>query len=452
MELTPNKIYDEYVKNNIDKFSAADLLFSLIDNSDKENIRVESIKELEHIGLNDVKTYKHLEYLLISDSSEKVRNTAALMLRNLFLDKVLEPMKWALKHEDSPLCLKTIYLTLLKIIENVVSQDDDISKLVLLTEVEKIENKEFKIGFETLRELNGIESFTVAELADILINYLTFLFLKKTYWRLKFKIESCKIVELDFIFKGLTHLPEAIKNLSSLKTLIFRYNQIFELPEWIGSLTLLEYLNFNVNNIKKLPYTIGSLTSLKSLSLWKNEINFIPNTIGLLKSLEVLNLRINDLKELPKNIGDLTLLKELNLHDNKLEVIPHSIGSLSLLKNLNLSWNNLLVIPETIGSLHSLEILDLERNELRSIPESIGSLKSLQILNLSDNKLLELPESLGCLSSLQNLNISRNFLKTLPKSLIKLSNLKEIYLADNKLNDISNIVEELEDKGVQIYY
>ena len=190
MELTPGKIYEEYEKNNIDKLSAAELLLSLIDNSDKEKIRVESINELERIGVNDSKTFKHLEHLLISDSSEKVRNTAALLLRNLFLDKALEPMKWALKHEDSPLCLKTIYLTLMKIIENTIERKDGISKLVLLTEVEKIENKEFKIGFETLRDLNGVESFTIMELADILINYLTFLFLKRTYWRLKFKIES----------------------------------------------------------------------------------------------------------------------------------------------------------------------------------------------------------------------------------------------------------------------
>jgi len=94
MELTPGKIYEEYEKNNIDKLSAVDLLFSLIDNSDKEKIRVESINELEHIGVRDAKTFKHLEHLLLSDSSEKVRNTAALMLRNIYLDKALEPMKW----------------------------------------------------------------------------------------------------------------------------------------------------------------------------------------------------------------------------------------------------------------------------------------------------------------------------------------------------------------------
>jgi len=452
MELTPDKIYEEYKKNNLDKLSATELLFSLIENSDNDKIRVESIKELANIDVRDVKTFKHLEHLLISDLSERVRSTAAIMLKNLFLDKSLEPMKWALKHEESPSCLKIIYETLCQIIENIVKKENSLSKLILVSEVKKIENKEFKIGFEIISEEMGLENITIKELAEILTNYFTLLFLEKTYWRIKVKIEKCKIIELDFIFKGLTHLPDAIENLKYLKKLIFRYNQLFSLPDWIGSLIFLEELNFNINNLKKIPSTIGSLRSLKNLSLWKNEINSLPDTIGSLTSLEFLNLRINDLKELPETIGNLNQLKELNLHDNKLGQLPNSIGYLSSLEKLNLSWNSIESIPESIGSLLSLQILDLERNDLKIIPESIGSLHSLEYLNLSDNKLETLPETLGSLSSLQILNISRNNLKNLPKSLVNLSNLKELYIGDNKLNGASNLSVKLEQKGIHIYY
>ncbi len=69
MELTPEKIYEEYKKNNLDKLSATELLFSLIDNSDKDKIRVESIRELANIDARDGKTFKHLENLVISDFS-----------------------------------------------------------------------------------------------------------------------------------------------------------------------------------------------------------------------------------------------------------------------------------------------------------------------------------------------------------------------------------------------
>ena len=53
---------------------------------------------IDKIPLDDKKTFKFLENLLISDSSEKVRISAALILQNLYLDKALEPMKWALIH------------------------------------------------------------------------------------------------------------------------------------------------------------------------------------------------------------------------------------------------------------------------------------------------------------------------------------------------------------------
>ena len=38
MELTPDKIYKDYLKNNLDKPSATKLLFSLIENSEKEKV------------------------------------------------------------------------------------------------------------------------------------------------------------------------------------------------------------------------------------------------------------------------------------------------------------------------------------------------------------------------------------------------------------------------------
>jgi len=102
MELTPSKIHEEYLKNNLDKHSAAKLLISLIDNSESDKLRVESIQGLEKIKIDDNKSFRFLENLLISDSSEKVRNSAALILKNLYIDRALEPMKWALIHEESP--------------------------------------------------------------------------------------------------------------------------------------------------------------------------------------------------------------------------------------------------------------------------------------------------------------------------------------------------------------
>ncbi len=448
MVLTPSKIHEEYFKNNLDKQSATKLLVSLIDNSDSDKVRVESIQALEKIKIDDNKSFRFLENLLISDSSERVRNSAALILKNLYINRALEPMKWALIHEESPSCLNTIHTTLIKIIKNMVENNQQI----LYSEVKKIREREFRISLEQLSKVKSIEKLTNKELAEILINYFTFLLLKKIYWRIKFKIENCKFIELDFIFKGLTEIPEPIKYLSSLKTLIFRYNQLTTLPEWIGSLTSLKSLNLNVNNIKMLPEAIGSLALLKELLLWKNELRRLPKRIGCLSKLERINLRLNQIETLPDTIGNLSSLRELNLHDNKLHYLPETLGCLKSLEDLNLSWNEIRDLPSSIGKLTALKVLDLERNELTAIPEEIASLKSLKVLNLSDNKLNSIPDKIGNLTSLQCLYLSRNRLNNLPESLKYLTKLKELYLSENNLTKSLKLLNKLEEKGVKIYF
>jgi len=448
MELTPGKIYEAFLKNRLDKPSATKLLLSLIENSDNDRVRIESINELVNLRVKDDKTFKVLESLIISDSSEFVRNNAALALRNLFFDKSLAPMKWALIHEESPSCLKTIYDTLIQIIQNFLKCS---AKTILLSEVRKIRKKEFKIGFEIISEKYKESDLSKNELASILINYFSAIFLEKTYWRLKYKIENCKITELDFIFKSLIKIPKALKNLRFLKTLILRYNQLTELPDWICMLTSLECLNLNINNLKSLPESIGELSSLKELHLWKNELKMLPLSIGSLSSLQILNLRLNQLNRLPDTIGKLSFLKELNLHDNLLTTIPESIGYLKNLQELNLSWNELTSIPMSIGQLNSLKRLDLGRNELKLIPDSIGSLSSLEILNLSENKLEYIPETIGSLSSLRLLDLSRNEIKNLPISLSNLTSLRELYIAENPLNYIPKDLEYLKTAGLKIY-
>ncbi|MFX0104755.1 MAG: hypothetical protein ACFE75_04600 [Candidatus Hodarchaeota archaeon] len=452
MELTPGKIYDEYLTNNLDKSSAIKLLLSLIENSDSNNLRVDGIKELERIKADDSNTFKFLENLLISDSNEAVRTTTAIVLRNLFKDKSLEPMKWALIHENSPSCLETIYLTLIEITKKMVEFQNSIYRSILLKEVKKIRRKEFRFGYELLSERKEIEQFTKNELGDILINYFTIIYLEKTYWRLKYKIENSRIVELNFIFKGLTNLPKAIKYSTYLKTLILRYNQLTQLPDWLGSLNSLEILNLNMNNLNILPESIGSLSKLRELHLWKNELTTLPHTIGNLSQLEILNLRLNKLNSLPETIKNLQSLRDLNLHDNELSYLPKSLSSLNSLEQLNLSWNNVKVLPETLGFLTSLKTLNLERNEIINLPENIGSLSSLEFLNLSENKLKKIPDSIGNISSLQYLNLSRNNLTSIPKSIESIISLKELYLGENDISMIPKSLKNLEIYGLKIYF
>ena len=453
MEPTPQKIFENFLNKTIDKSTLIQNLISIIENSDNLNIRIESLEILKNVNVKDEYTFRFLENLLISDKFEVIRKIAAELIKQKFIEKAIEPMKFGLFHEDSPENLQIVYDILIEIVRNLGKGNNYIAKSILYNEITKIDQKEFNLGLENNREFEVFEKFKEADLIDILVNYYTLIFLKKNFWRVKFKINNCKIIELDFIFKGLTSIPNAIKNLSSIKSLIFRYNQILNLPDWIGSLSSLESLNLNVNNITKLPDSIGSLNSLKELLLWKNDLKSLPDSIGSLRSLEFLNLRLNQLEDLPETIMNLNSLKELNLHDNRLIELPQSIGLLRSLEKLNLSWNELKRIPDSIGKLASLKILDLGRNELETIPNSIGSLSSLEDLNLSENYLKTIPNSIGNLKSLQKLDLSRNELNYLPENIENLSDLKELYVGDNRLNSqYPKAIKKLENRGIKIYY
>ena len=58
MELTPDRIYKDFLKNNLDKHSATKLLLSLIENSDNDKVRVNCINDIGRIGIKDNHTFK----------------------------------------------------------------------------------------------------------------------------------------------------------------------------------------------------------------------------------------------------------------------------------------------------------------------------------------------------------------------------------------------------------
>lgn len=450
-----NKIVEIYHKlkhNIIDKDVAIDQIISIIDHIQNHKERYEAIKSLASLDIKHDEIFPLLESLLLSDSNEKIRVQAAKIIKKKFLHLAYKPMKWALTHESSPAVLALIHESLMIILKNQKFDKSFNVRKFLIREIDDIENKEIRVSFEILKDKKGIDNFSTQDLINILLNYYTLVYLEKAYWRIHYSLENFKIIKLDFIFKGLTKFPEAIKYLNSLKSLIFRYNQISELPEWIGDLESLEVLNFNVNELSSLPNSIGNLGNLEELYLWKNNLKKLPSSIGSLKSLKKLNLRLNYISYLPISIGNMSSLKELNLHDNKLQYLPDSIGQLKSIQKLNLSWNLLEQIPTTIGNLDSLKSLDLGKNELETIPDTIGNLTTLKNLNLSENRLKQLPNSIVNLQNLEYLNLTRNNLISLPKNLDSLPNLKELYVGENHIDSFSAKIKNLELIGVKIFF
>ena len=93
MELTPNKIREEYKNNKINRHSAIELLISLIENSESKDIRLDSIVYLGAISGKNDRIFKLFENLLISDSNAKLRKFSAEFIKNNCKPKKNSEMK-----------------------------------------------------------------------------------------------------------------------------------------------------------------------------------------------------------------------------------------------------------------------------------------------------------------------------------------------------------------------
>ncbi|MFX0000538.1 MAG: hypothetical protein ACFE9Q_08865 [Candidatus Hodarchaeota archaeon] len=271
MDLTPKRIYEELGNSKINKFRAYDILISLIENSESEEIRISAIKYLEKIEVNPEHLFNLLENLLISDSNSEIRNRAAKFLKNSFLEKSFNTFKWVIKHETDYECL----IIAIRSLEEINSNE---SKLILINEIKKItrikilnkerktENKKFKKVIKKFIKTKKLINFTHTELGEILINYLT-------------------------IFNLINQYP----------------NVYYELDPQNGLIRELDLSDYMEYEVKGTPFG------------WKNNIQSIKEIIGLkylkkLKKIDLSNNLITDAKDL-LNLKELT---HLILRNNKI--------------------------------------------------------------------------------------------------------------------------------------
>lgn len=191
------------------------------------------------------------------------------------------------------------------------------------------------------------------------------------------------------------YLPDEMRNLKKLESLIISYNQIKELPDWIGELENLDMLVANNANLSgSIPEGIGYLKKLRTLHLYTNDLSgSIPEEICDLSELESLNLRYNNLLGIiPSNIGNLKKLLMLELDGNQLEgIIPESIQNLNLLEWLSVPNNNLEgSIPAFFANMPNLEHLELRMNHFRGcIPAELLQCNNWKIWQPSRNIIIQ---------------------------------------------------------------
>jgi Leucine-rich repeat (LRR) protein len=95
------------------------------------------------------------------------------------------------------------------------------------------------------------------------------------------KVETEEVVTLGLASCDLPRVPEDLGNLSSLKDLFMKFNNLTFLPESIGKLEKLTRLSFMQNQLTILPEAFGDLESLQECSISINKFKTLPESFRL---------------------------------------------------------------------------------------------------------------------------------------------------------------------------
>ena len=105
-----------------------------------------------------------------------------------------------------------------------------------------------------------------------------------TYFCMYLETLSMAIYVLSFFrwlhTNKLTHIPQELGRLTSLKKLWLGSNQIKALPEGLGHLLNLQELYLEGNKLTSLPLDLAQLTQLRTLSLTDNPGLFVTGEVA----------------------------------------------------------------------------------------------------------------------------------------------------------------------------
>jgi Leucine-rich repeat (LRR) protein len=260
-------------------------------------------------------------------------------------------------------------------------------------------------------------------------------------------------------------LPEAIKELKSLRSLNLRENDLHSFPDGIKQLTNLQEIYYYGNDrLKKedLLDVHASLLQLKSLSLSGYGLKELPAFVSQMKKLEVLNVQQNDLQTLPDSLGEMPYLRELNIENNPNFSLSTIWNAIEEGKYQRLNKDKLPKIDRNTegGTFFSPEIVELSLNlkDYPIFPSEIVKLEKLKRLDISfydgenkDANITELPDFFDQFEALETLSISNiNTLKNLPPSVYRsltltsiscygLSNIALDFEALSKMTSLSSL-------------
>ena len=167
------------------------------------------------------------------------------------------------------------------------------------------------------------------------------------------KASRIKILRIDFPNFELSKHGEDFLKFERLEELFIQSDvmQSDLLPEEIGRLKTISKLYILNFHYKEFPKWIFNLSNLKSLMLRGNDIKKIPDEIIQLTKLEKLRIENCALTELPLSLSSLGNLKQLSLSDNSRLTTLNAASLPESLKAINLIASG--INGETIKRIES---------------------------------------------------------------------------------------------------
>jgi hypothetical protein len=291
MHITPSKIFNGLKFGYYNNQTAKDLLVMIVEKSKDQKKRIESLNLLKSLEVIIDDIYGVLENLVISDPSPIIRNLCLEILNVKYNKKILDLIKWVIKHEKE-------FLPYIKTIKILLKSKFSDSHYILVNEFKRIinrnyidkdshyNNRRFIASLKILFEQMDIFDFPKSQLAEILINYRCIQSLINKFESIFFEWSEGKITKIDFsriwrfnwtswIYK----FSNGIKNFSEIP-------EVFYLKE-------LKVLNLSNNKLSSVE-GLDKLTRLTHIYL-KN--NLIENEDSLSCLSKIPNLKYLDLRD-----------------------------------------------------------------------------------------------------------------------------------------------------------
>ncbi|XP_004960590.1 polygalacturonase inhibitor [Setaria italica] len=211
-------------------------------------------------------------------------------------------------------------------------------------------------------------------------------------------------------------IPDAIANLTSLRTLVMRHLQGLTgvIPESLAQLSGLSQLTISYTGVSgPVPAFLSQLTELTLLDLSFNALTgSIPASLADLPALASIDLSRNRLEGpvpallLSKCAGEAELWLS---HNNLSGAIPAGFAAVNF-THLDLSRNSLSGdASPVLGRGKPLQHLDLSRNDFRFSLTAVEMPEGLTYLDLSHNAIRgRVPAQVADLAGLQLFNVSYN--------------------------------------------